>query len=148
MLSVPCKELCGSTSPCWIVYISFVEELQSSDETEVTELLLVMTLNDTKKKQNKLEEVCPLLSISRFLIYIDCDKEVLDYMLSYYLLSKYFLQCPATPSWLCHRNGDALVNYVTEISYIDAYLLAIHSLPLYRLKLITAATELLWSTPG
>lgn len=102
----------------------------------------------TKKKQNKLGEASPLVSVFHFLIYIDCDKEVLDYMLSYYLLSKYFLQCPAIPSWLCHRNGDALVNHITEISYVDAYLLTICFLSLHRLKLITTVTELFWSTPG
>lgn len=37
---------------------------------------------DTQKKQNKLEEASPLVSIFHFLIYTDCDKEVLGYMLS------------------------------------------------------------------
>lgn len=53
---------------------------------------------DAKKKQNKLEAASSLVSVFHFLIYIDCDKEVLDYMLSYYLLSEYFLRCPAIPS--------------------------------------------------
>ena len=103
---------------------------------------------DTKKKQNKLEETFPVVSVFHFLIYIDCNKAVLDYMLSYYLLSKYFLQCPAIPSWLCHPNGDAPVNHVAEISYVDAHLLTMCFLSLHRLKLITIATELCWSTPG
>lgn len=104
-------------------------------------------ISDTKKKQNKLEEAFSLLSVFHSLIYIDCGREVLDYMLSYYLLSEYFLQCPAIPSWLCHHSGNALVNYKTEISHVDAYL-TILFLSLSRPKLITTATGLFWSTPG